>query len=274
MKNTIKIDVSNPTYFNIENVDNGDNSIFVQFSNFTATGKCEVYYGDAYYTELQLDNNGMAEIPAACYNDGANMHIRYENGTITGFIHITGDSSKYDNMALVIVSNCIAAITGSENKVITDYGAALAAIISNHTSNDNKDCYDDLNNYRQQLIQSINSMGGTAATNATIEDITNSLIELDTKLVAERAAEAAGRALIAEAITAKGVETPADATPETMAENVSKISGGGVVSNSNNTKGTFSDAYIGITKSNNTKGTFSDAQAWMLSTASNQIQEG
>lgn len=216
MRNTIKIDVSNPTYFNIENLDDGTNSIFVQFSNFTATGKCEVYYGDAYYTELQLDNNGMAEIPTVCYSDGANMHIRYENGTITGFIHITGDGSKYDNMALVIVSDCIAAITGSENKVITDYGAALAAIISNHTSNDNKDCYEDLNNYRQQLIQSINNMGGTAALNATIEDINNSLMDLDTKL-------ADGKALIAEAITAKGVDTPVNASPETMAENIGKI---------------------------------------------------
>lgn len=219
MRNTIKIDVSNPTYFNIENLDNGDNSIFVQFSNFTATGKCEVYYGDAYYTELQLDNNGMAEIPAACYSDGANMHIRYENGTITGFIHITGDGSKYDNMALVIVSDCIAAITGSENKVISDYGAALAAIISNHTLNDNKDCYDDLNSYRQQLIQSINSMGGTAATNATIEDITIALTELDANL-------SAGMALIAAAITEKGVDTPANATPATMAENIESIQTG------------------------------------------------
>ena len=233
MRNTIKIDVSNQTYFNIENLDDSTNSIFVQFSNFTATGKCEVYYGDAYYTELQLDNNGMAEIPAACYSDGANMHIRYENGTITGFIHITGDGSKYDNMALVIVSDCIAAITGSENKVITDYGAALAAIISNHTSNDNKDCYEDLDGYRQQLIQSINSMGGTAATNATIEDINNSLIELDTSL-------SAGMALIAEAITAKGVETPADATPETMAENIGKITGGGIESITDITTGTIS----------------------------------
>ena len=151
------------------------------------------------------------------------MHIRYENGTITGFIHITGDGSKYDNMALVIVSDCIAAITGSENKVITDYGAALAAIISNHTSNDNKDCYEDLGGYRQQLIQSINSMGGTAATNATIEDINNSLIELDAKLAAERAAEAAGRALIAEAITGKGVETPLDSTAMVMANNIKSI---------------------------------------------------
>lgn len=219
MRNTIKIDVSNPTYFNIENLDDGTNSIFVQFSNFTITGKCEVYYGDAYYTELQLDNDGMAEIPVACYSDGANMHIRYENGTITGFIHITGDGSKYDNMALVMVSDCIAAITGSENKVISDYGAALAAIISNHTSNDNKDCYDDLNGYRQQLIQSINDMGGTAATNATIEDITIALTELDANL-------SAGMALIAAAIAEKGVATEATDTFDVMAENVGKIQTG------------------------------------------------
>lgn len=221
MRNTIKIDVNNPTYFNVENLDDGENSIFVQFSNFTTTGKCEVYYGDAYYTELQLDNNGMAEIPAACYSDGANMHIRYENGTITGFIHVTGDGSKYDNMALVMVSDCIAAITGSENKSITDYGAALAAIISNHTANDNTSCYTDLNGYRKQLIQSINSMGGTVATNATIEDITIALTELDANL-------STGMALIAAAITEKGVDTPADASAAVMAENIGAIETGGM----------------------------------------------
>ena len=175
MKNIIKINVNNPYYFDIENIDNGTNSIYVKFSNFTGTGTCELYYGDAYYREIERDESGVAEIPAECYSDGANMHLRYENGTITGFIHITGDGSKYENMALVAVSNCIAAITGSENKVITDYGVALAEIISGHTPADNKSCYNDLNVYRKLLISSINSMGGSVPGDATIEHITYSL---------------------------------------------------------------------------------------------------
>ena len=227
MKNIIKINVNNPYYFDIENIDNGTNSIYVKFLNFTDTGKCEVYYGDAYYREIELDASGAAEIPAECYSDGANMHLRYENGTITGFIHITGDGSKYENMALVAVSNCIAAITGSENKVITDYGAALAEIISGHTPADNKSCYNDLNVYRKLLISSINSMGGSVGDNATVEDITYSLMELDASLAHERATVAAGRVLIAEAITNKGVDTLPTDTAEVMAANIDKIETGG-----------------------------------------------
>ena len=217
MKNIIKINVNNPYYFDIENIDNGTNSIYVKFLNFTDTGKCEVYYGDAYYREIELDASGAAEIPAECYSDGANMHLRYENGTITGFIHITGDGSKYENMALVAVSNCIAAITGSENKVITDYGAALAEIISGHTPADNKSCYNDLNVYRKLLISSINSMGGSVGDNATVEDITYSLMELDAPL------DETWRVLIAEAITNKGVDTSPTDTAEVMAANIDSI---------------------------------------------------
>ena len=175
MKNIIKINVNNPYYFDIENVDDGSNTIYVKYSNFTGTGTCELYYGDAYYREIELDESGVAEIPAECYSDGANMHLRYENGTITGFIHITGDGSKYENMALVAVSDCIAAITGTENKVITDYGAALAEIISEHTQPDYKNCYKDLNTFRKLFIREINNIGGNVPDNATIEHITYSL---------------------------------------------------------------------------------------------------
>ena len=79
---------------------------------------------------------------------------------------------------------------------------------------------------------------------------------------------------LAAVITEKGVETASTDSFNTMAENIKSIKGDSVVSKSNNTKGTFSDVYIGITKSNNTKGTFSDALAWMMSTTSSQVQEG
>lgn len=51
---------------------------------------------------------------------------------------------------------------------------------------------------------------------------------------------------LAAAITEKGVETASTDSFTTMAENVEKISGGGVVSNSNNTRGMFSNALQGI----------------------------
>ncbi len=52
--------------------------------------------------------------------------------------------------------------------------------------------------------------------------------------------------MLAAAITEKGVETASTDSFTTMAENVGKISGGGVVSKSNNTRGTFSNALVGI----------------------------
>ena len=51
---------------------------------------------------------------------------------------------------------------------------------------------------------------------------------------------------IATAITEKGVATEPTDSADVMAENIRKISGGGVVSKSNNTKGTFSDALVGV----------------------------
>lgn len=51
---------------------------------------------------------------------------------------------------------------------------------------------------------------------------------------------------LAAAITEKGVETASTDSFTTMAENVEEISGGGVVSKSNNTRGTFSNALVGI----------------------------
>lgn len=58
-----------------------------------------------------------------------------------------------------------------------------------------------------------------------------------------------GKSKVASAITDKGVATEATDTFDTMAENVGKIKnggGGGVVSKTNSTKGTFSNALAGI----------------------------
>lgn len=66
-----------------------------------------------------------------------------------------------------------------------------------------------------------------------------------------------GKTLVATAITSKGVATESTDTFDTMAENIGKISGGGVASKSNSTKGTFSNALSSI-----------------ITTITNAIQEG
>ena len=66
-----------------------------------------------------------------------------------------------------------------------------------------------------------------------------------------------GKSKVASAITDKGVATEATDTFDIMAENVRKISGGGVASKSNSTKGTFSNALSSI-----------------ITTITNAIQEG
>lgn len=175
MKNILTIDVYNPFYFTIDNVDNGDNSIFIQFKNYDSSGQCEIYYGNAYYTQITVGDNGLVEIPTECYSDDANMHIRYTSDMITCFTHITGDGSKYEDMVLVKIANCMATITGSEIKKITDYAVSLAEIISGHTQAGNENCYKDLNTFRKLLIRAINDIGGNVPDNATIEHITYSL---------------------------------------------------------------------------------------------------
>ena len=66
-----------------------------------------------------------------------------------------------------------------------------------------------------------------------------------------------GKELVATAITDKGVATEPTDTFATMAANIGKISGGGVVSKTNSTKGTFSNALAGI-----------------VTTVTSEIQEG
>lgn len=220
MKNIIKIDILNPYYYTIENVNDGSNSIWIQFTNYSDTGRCEIYHCDAYYEELAIGPDDTVEIPSQYYCDGSTMHIRYENGVTTGFIHVTGDGGKYNDLVVVKVSDCIATITGNAKITISDYSSALARIISAYTKSNDESCYENLDTLRKSIIKTIREMGGTVEDNATINDISASLIELNIGLDE-------GMALIAEAITAKGVDTPADAPPETMAENIRKISSGG-----------------------------------------------
>ena len=66
-----------------------------------------------------------------------------------------------------------------------------------------------------------------------------------------------GKSKVASAITDKGVATEATDTFDTMAENVGKISGGGIVTQISSTKGLFSNALAGI-----------------VTTVTSEIQEG
>ena len=66
-----------------------------------------------------------------------------------------------------------------------------------------------------------------------------------------------GKTLVATAITDKGVATESTDTFDTMAENVGKISGGGIVTQISSTKGLFSNALAGI-----------------VTTVTSEIQEG
>ena len=72
-----------------------------------------------------------------------------------------------------------------------------------------------------------------------IDEIKNTINEIK-KSVSD------GKTLVATAITSKGVATESTDTFDTMAENIGKISGGGVVSKTSRTKGTFSNALAGI----------------------------
>ena len=87
--------------------------------------------------------------------------------------------------------------------------------------------------------------------------ISSKLEELDTELINIKKSVSDGKFKVASAITEKGVSTEVTDTFDVMAENIGKISGGGVVSNSNNTRGTFSNALAGI-----------------MTTITSEIQEG
>lgn len=116
MKNVIKIDVNNTGYFTIENDNDGSNSIFVQFTNFSTNAYCEVFYGDTYYEKVSINDNGLAEIPGFCYFDNSNMRFRYHDETkVSGFIHIIGNAALYDDIVLKTISDVICKIGGTLN---------------------------------------------------------------------------------------------------------------------------------------------------------------
>ena len=83
-----------------------------------------------------------------------------------------------------------------------------------------------------------------------IDEIENTINEIK-KSVSD------GKTLVATAITSKGVATESTDTFDTMAENVGKISGGGIVTQISSTKGLFSNALAGI-----------------VTTVTSEIQEG
>lgn len=83
-----------------------------------------------------------------------------------------------------------------------------------------------------------------------IDEIENTINEIK-KSVSD------GKTLVATAITSKGVATESTDTFDVIAENVGKISGGGIVTQISSTKGLFSNALAGI-----------------VTTVTSEIQEG
>lgn len=182
MKNIIEIDVNNSYYFTVENVDDGTNSIMVRFANHSDTGRCEIYRGDLYHTEVHVDDNGMITVPEQAYVDTGIVHLRYENGTTTCFLHLISAGNRFNNLIVKKVSGCVATIGGDMDENVTDYALALAKIISNHTKNTSEDCYKDLNAYRKSLILSLKLMGTSLQLNSTVSDIAVAAKDLDTDM--------------------------------------------------------------------------------------------
>ncbi len=179
MKNIIEIDVNNSYYFTVENVDDGTNSIMVHFANHSDTGRCEIYRGDLYHTEVHVDDEGTITVPAQAYMDTGLVHLRYENGTTTCFLHLISAGNRFNNLIVKKVSGCVATIGGNMDENVTDYALALAKIISNHTKNTSEDCYKDLNAYRKSLILSMKLMGTSLQLNSTVSDIAVAAKDLD-----------------------------------------------------------------------------------------------
>ena len=79
--------------------------------------------------------------------------------------------------------------------------------------------------------------------------ITTKINELEKNFAKVKKSVSDGKEVLAGAITSKGIETASADSFNTMAKNVRNIkSSGGIVSKSNNTKSTFSNALYGIVK--------------------------
>ncbi len=77
--------------------------------------------------------------------------------------------------------------------------------------------------------------------------ITTKINELEKSFVEAKKSVSDGKSKVATAITDKGVATLPTDSFTTMAENIGQIkTGGGIVNKTNSTKGTFSNALVGI----------------------------
>ena len=90
--------------------------------------------------------------------------------------------------------------------------------------------------------------GDMAIIDKQIKGLSEKGAELSKEVESVKKSVSDGKSKVANAITEKGVATEVTDTFDVMAGNIGKIKsgGGGVVSKSNNTKSTFSNALVGV----------------------------
>lgn len=180
MKNVITVDVNNPFYYRLSNIE-GRDCIQINYLNHSEEGICEIFYRDCYQEELPIQN-GCVELPKRSYSDGCLTHIRYKNGKKTSFLHIVGDGSRYENIVLRKKGECIAVIDGQQvKKKEPDSWEIIAKTISKTLRANDKACCDALEGLRKDMIQQLKRVGMQIDEEATVTEIANQLKKLENK---------------------------------------------------------------------------------------------
>lgn len=134
------------------------------------------------------------------------------------------DLNEYRN-ALIISLNSAGANLQT-NSTVNDIAVAakdlntdiekLAQIISEDTDGKIKECYKNLNEYRKDMIESLNKSGADISENANIEAISEQVKAGNIEITK-------GKEEIADAITSKGIETTSKDSLSNMAEKIKQI---------------------------------------------------
>lgn len=134
------------------------------------------------------------------------------------------DLNEYRN-ALIISLNSAGANLQT-NSTVNDIAVAakdlntdiekLAQIISEDTDGKIKECYKNLNEYRKDMIESLNKSGVDISENANIKAISEQVKARNIEITK-------GKEEIADAITSKGIETTSKDSLSNMAEKIKQI---------------------------------------------------
>ncbi|CDD36260.1 unknown [Roseburia sp. CAG:309] len=180
MKNTINIDKNINFIPTVNSEDAKTNEIWLNFLNVPTGGVVDIFYGCDYRKQFQISPGVPWQLPDIYCSDGEMVKFRWylDEEEHSGFISLIGDESLYKDLVISKKSNTLLVCDGSLKPIKTDYMIELARLISDTTGATPKDCYEDLLEIRNKLVDESREKGVDIDSNATLEVVTRGVEQI------------------------------------------------------------------------------------------------